>query len=321
MDRTVGVIDQEPTTLVLDTSCLFGVHRLLRVITRPFDKLILPPDVAALTWPKPVELWRFAGSQAVSAEIASGDDVSWQGRLAQLTDTVKREYDTMLELLDELERIGRLERPDYNSWLVDDQKPSPQWTGRPDFMKDLYNPLLLDYISLPDSKKKGLRLQVADLTAVAVSVYRGHEMLSFNPAVSDYLLPAGKARMFEAQDRVTFPCHLRTRDLESYLDFITGSHPAKAEMARAFGVSTFGSTITKSLLVAAKEEALGWLGPVGTLISAGAEILSIIGRHLKNRQIGRIQTHGIRRVDPGRAALMEQIWDYIMGGQEQHWGG
>lgn len=210
--------EQAPVT-VLDSTCLLGIHRLLKVIQPPFSRLVLPPHVKIVSWPSPIELLDFARWKHSDLPPFTHDSPLLQGK-SRTQELLNEERQKVNDLLDKLTRFKLLETPDANDWSDDDEMANrlhaqPAHKQRPGLRMDVLIHLQREYVSLPLTTKEKMRIPYQDLEAVAFACGHHHDVASFNASVTDFLQPMGQLYVSEAQEFL--PSSFESKTFDEYL--------------------------------------------------------------------------------------------------------
>lgn len=307
----------DTSTAVLDSSCLLGTHRLVGILQQPFEKWILPPNVASIAWPAGPDICDFAikyeysvGNRNIDIDaILRGDN--------QTVKVVHQEFDKVKDLISKLRGARLLETPSWEDW------PTPA-EERSDYLA-FQNPLQLNYVTELQNGKETLRISVADFEALSASWYHTYSFTTWRPElVTFFSQKYGPGKLSESQHMIKVLGDLgdlSEKDLEKYIRDLAESSGA---ITREFG-ATRTEVALRELYVVGKNVFYGLLGPAGTFTSTlegfeeervkidaeREQLLQDWERVYREFKRALLQTLVISSTDSNRVSIMEALAKFI----------
>lgn len=175
--------------IILETNCLLGVHRLLSSINNiKFNKIILPPEATLLAWPNEIWLTKYLRNNPNSLSI------------------LLQERDNVLELIEKLKGLGRLETPSQDDWYKKVTDNSKYLDVKTHLLK----------ASLKNNQDLGLINP--DYDAFTLAFVTETPIEYFNPIIKTFIEEQFESFTETKNIELEVPSEMKSENIEEYLE-------------------------------------------------------------------------------------------------------
>jgi hypothetical protein len=299
-------MNEDRPAVVLDTTCLLGIHRLLKVLSLPFSKLIASPYIRYASWPGTVQEMQFIrATRKAEGTRDSLTHLCWNE--SKLFRTLKAEEDKVNTLLARLARFGLLVWMDFEDVGRVESNLMTQLPFKRSYDSDgvrtkVMIHLLEQYASLPLDRQIQHGISFQDIDAISFACGYAQNLVSFNASVTDFLEPMG--RQFVFQEQQFAPSSFQSRAFDDYLRKIAAGEATAADWMKLCLRNNPVVSMVKNVIFTTASIAGAAMGiPIDSAIAT----IETLDNLRKPTAKGLIRIASMFKIDHKAALLLEEI--------------